>query len=127
MNIDKKDIRRIANGDIPEILSGKPFVVIRQSVHILGMTDVEWAWEISFSPDIDDSIEIPRSLALDIIRNNNMDLSHREACGQIYEMPGQPFLKKYEHTYSGQNRHEWEERSHHRKQNNNGSRRLAYT
>ena len=123
IKIGIKDLKRIAKGDIPDILSGNPFVVIRHSVHILGMTDVDWAWDISFSPDIDDAYEIPRSMALDIIRNNRMSLSHRENCGQIYEMSGNPFHKKYEQTYSRQIQYETtENRKNQRKRNSYGAR-----
>ena len=99
--LTKKDIQKLENGDIPDSIIDKPFVIIRQSVKMMVLPDtIGWEWQINFSPSKDDVVDISRETAKEIIRANNMTLAHSMKCGQIYELPGNPFLKTFKNTFN---------------------------
>lgn len=90
------DIRRLADGKTPGILRGKPFIVMRQSVRMRRTEEQKHSWEVFVSPEPEDSTTVDRKTAVRIIEAHHMSLAHSEACGQIYELPGKPFLKAYD-------------------------------
>lgn len=93
--ISKRDLRRLAEGDIPFILQGQPFIVMRQSVTLRRTEEQSAQWNLDLSPEEEDSYPISRETALSIIEANDMSLVHQEKSGQIYELPGQPFWEMY--------------------------------
>lgn len=95
-NITKRDIRRLGEGDMPLTLADKPFIVMHQSVKMRMTGEQSFQWNIDFSPSEEDSFEIDRDTARRIIEANGMELAHTERSGQIYELPGRPFHRKYE-------------------------------
>lgn len=93
--ISKRDLRRLAEGDIPFTLRGRPFIIMHQSVTLRCTDEQSAQWNLDLSPDEEDSIPISRGTALAIIEANGMSLAHQKSCGQIYELPGQPFWEMY--------------------------------
>ena len=82
--ISKRDINTLAEGKTPISLAGRPFIIMRQSITVPAT-----------SPDECDSTAISREDAVRIIRANGMYVAMANRHGRIYEMPGQPFLERY--------------------------------
>lgn len=90
-----RDIRRLAEGEVPPFLLDKPFVIVHYSVSARCIDESSFQWGIYLSPDDKDSATLDRKTAISIIRANGMRLEHREKCGQVYELPGKPFHAMY--------------------------------
>lgn len=90
-----RDIRRLAQGDVPPFLQDKPFIVMRYSVSAKFIDESAFQWGLYLSPEDGDSARIDRKTALSIIHANGMSLAHSEKCGQIYELPDRPFHATY--------------------------------
>lgn len=90
-----KDIHTLENGIIPVSLSGTPFCIIHESIKVPFLSDCAWAWNIFITPRRKDSVEISPSSARRIIRNLKMKPAYQADCGQIYEVDGNPFQKKF--------------------------------
>ncbi len=84
-------ISSLKKGIVPDFLKNEPFIVIRKALHVPFVSQVQWEWEVSFSPMEEDSLDIPRKTALLLIEENNMELAYSALYGQIYELPGCPF------------------------------------
>lgn len=93
--ISKRDINTLAEGKTPISLAGRPFIIMRQSITVPGTTASGRQWELATSPDECDSTAISREDAVRIIRANGMYVAMANRHGRIYEMPGQPFLERY--------------------------------
>ena len=102
--ISKRDINRLAHGEVPFTMSGTPFIVMHQSVSLRMTGEQSFQWNIDFSSKEEDSIEIDRETALKIIEAHAMELAYDKKYGQIYELPGRPFLKTYENAYGTRSR-----------------------
>ena len=95
MELTKRDIRRLAEGDRPFSLGDQPFIVMRESISMPIVQEQSWQWSVRTSPDSKDATVIDRNTAVEIIRRNGMKRCLSINCGQIYEKAGQPFLKRY--------------------------------
>lgn len=93
--ISKRDLRRLAKGETPSTLESVPFAIVRSSIRVPGLSSVSWGWELAISPKEEDIIPINRETAVSIIEANGMTAVHKRPFGQIYELPGQPFLAAY--------------------------------
>ena len=90
-----KDIKRLAQGEIPPFLQDKPFVILHYSVSARMIDESTFKWGLYLSPEDEDSATIDRQTALSIIRENGMSLALSIDCGQVYELPGKPFHAAY--------------------------------
>lgn len=93
--ISRKDISRLTSGVMPYALEGVPFIIMREKVSLLGSDNCTWEWNLSTSPAPNDCTDLTKEQAMKIIKAFHMEVSHQEGCGQIYELPGQPFLNTY--------------------------------
>lgn len=100
-----KDIAKLASGEIPHWMKELPLIVLHYANKIWGMNDVGWEWRLAYAPCKNDnplegllpegSVEVEREDAKKIIDALNMSLAHKCKAGEIYEMPDQPFFRKY--------------------------------
>lgn len=99
--ITKSDLRRLAMGEMPLTLMGVPFIIMRQSVGLRHTEEQSTQWNLDTSPDEEDSIVIDRATAIDIIESQHMELAFTKSYGQIYELPGRPYLETYNRRRAG--------------------------
>lgn len=71
---------------------------MREMVRMRCVDGSGWEWKITDSPDPKSLREITKEIAMKIIACFGMTKVLNESDGQIYEMPGKPFLKKYGKT-----------------------------
>lgn len=98
MCLTKRDISRLRAGETPYSLKGKPFIVIRYSIRTSISDDVGWNYSVIDSPEDTENkktVRISKEAAMDIIERYGMRPALNIPCGKIYEMEGNPFLKKY--------------------------------
>ena len=95
MILNKEDIAKLAEGEIPVSLAGQPFIVIRESVSMPGGAGHSWEWSVLTSPKDTDATPVDRETAKHIIEAHDMSVAHSVRCGQVYETPGQPFLNRF--------------------------------
>ena len=93
--LNKRDIKRLKEGQIPFALEHEPFIIMRERIHLPGSDSGEWQWSINTSRSEDDMTIITREEALKIISEHRMNLAHTQTEGQIYEMEGHPFKERY--------------------------------
>ena len=99
MCLTKRDISRLRAGKTPYSLKGKPFIVIRYSIRTPISDDVGWNYSVIDSPeDTENAVRISKEAAMDIIERYGMRPALNIPCGKIYEMEGNPFLKKYKNN-----------------------------
>lgn len=93
--LTQKDINRLKTGQIPNVIAGQPFIVIRERVSLRGSDNGGWQWSVNTSPEKEDMTIVTRDEALEIIRENQMSPALTLPEGQIYEQEGRPFEKIY--------------------------------
>ena len=89
----------MTRGDVPFMLSGEPFCIMRERINLRGGTEGDWQWSLNTSPDRDGQTVISREEALKIITQFNMTLALNNTDGSIYDLPGRLFQQTFSHRY----------------------------
>ncbi len=100
-----KDIAKLVSGEIPHWMRELPLIILHYAIRMWGMDDVGWEWRLAYAPCKNEypsdyllpegSVEVKREDAKKIMDTLNMSLAHKSAEGEVYEMPDQPFFRKY--------------------------------
>lgn len=100
MKPNRNQIQSIAKGKIPFILQGVPFIIIHELVKMKLSQETSWEWAFAVSPKEEEHVTIDRQTALDIIREHNMAVCHKQKEGQIYETPERPFYDQFKNYFA---------------------------
>lgn len=98
--LSRKDINNLAKGNMPLLLEGIPFIVMRESVGMRLSPDRCWQWLIMFAPNEKNPTEITRKDAIKIIDAFGMEQVLSSKDGQIYETKGKPFYNLYQKFFA---------------------------
>lgn len=104
-----RELEKLKRGEAPAWLTEQVYAVIRYYVTFPGSPDVAWNWALIFKPTPKSesreglppgAVEMERKDAMEIIENNNLCVAMKNRYGEIYEMPGKPFLEKFKNYFS---------------------------
>lgn len=104
MVITETRLKNIANGYVPADKLAEPFVILRTHERMRRLDEGVWCytfvWGNLITPDneIVSSLDLEPKTAKKLIKLYGMEVVKQTEDGQVYEMPGCPFARKFNKT-----------------------------